>query len=125
MRECKNCGKEYETIPSRRVVFCSVPCQKRVGQTYVSGAGYLMKQTLSGRMYEHRRVMEEYLGRPLLRREVVHHINMNKQDNRLENLFLCSSSGHAVLHKKMESLVAELYQREIVRFRNGEYEVAT
>lgn len=41
-----------------------------------------------GRILEHRFVMEEYLGRKLSKSEVVHHINKNRQDNRIENLRL-------------------------------------
>lgn len=47
----------------------------------------------------HRLLMEERLGRKLDRTEVVHHINGDPSDNRLENLQVMSLSEHAHLHQ--------------------------
>lgn len=44
------------------------------------------------KILEHRKVMEEHLGRRLYRSEVVHHINGNNADNRLANLQLTTFS---------------------------------
>lgn len=49
---------------------------------------------------EHRKIMEEHIGRKLKPNEVVHHINGNKNDNRIENLQLMTLSEHTRLHKK-------------------------
>lgn len=48
---------------------------------------------------EHRHIVEQHIGRKLTRQEVVHHINGDKSDNRIENLAVMSLSEHSTMHQ--------------------------
>jgi hypothetical protein len=52
----------------------------------------------SRRVLEHRLVMAEFLGRPLTRAEVVHHIDGDKTNNAIDNLELMTRAEHVALH---------------------------
>lgn len=56
-------------------------------------------------VFEHRLIMEEFLNRFLTKKEIVHHINKDKTDNRIENLMLFPNhSEHRLYHTKQKAL---------------------
>lgn len=71
--------------------------------------GYIMRKVnnhpnedVRGYVAEHRLIYEKYLGRFLDKKEVIHHINGNRADNRLENLQIAIENGEHVkkYHRK-------------------------
>jgi len=67
------------------------------GYVYVLSKSH-PRRNKAGYVYQHILVMEEHLGRYLNRKEVVHHINGIKDDNRIKNLQLFSSNAEHMRH---------------------------
>ena len=152
-RLCEYCAKEISLQPNqiegRQHNFCSQKCyalwlsQNKRGESSNrwkggsrrNGAGYIeirlqpdnfFYSMMSIRHYvlEHRLVMAQHLKRCLLPWEVIHHINGQKDDNRIENLQLLGSRGkHNTAQNKvlkrllreniqLKKRIAELEQRE-------------
>ena len=77
-------------------------------------------------LYEHIAVMERELGRCLRKGECVHHLDCDKDNNHIDNLFLCGSiSEHRRLHCQINRLVPELMERGLITFNRatGVYEI--
>lgn len=117
--KCPTCGAETEKIKKDGLLAksCSHKCysSERAGirrgsyQDFVLINGYRYnykpyhpKAIGTKNMYvaEHRLIMESALDRFLRDDELVHHINENKLDNRIENLQVMSASEHSKHHAK-------------------------
>lgn len=108
-RRCQDCGIWITDKATR----CQ-PCDRKIGyRAYTDG----IKFHSSGRalikyggkwQYRCRVIASDILGRPLKDGEIVHHINGNFQDDRPENLLICTLGYHRELHMKM----AEAYMQE-------------
>lgn len=108
-KNCANCGNVFSVNQSRKdSLCCSFDCKNEYytgtlssawkGGEYVDSTSgqirvYLgMKDKISQYMAQHRIVASRIIGRRLFRDEVIIHINGDNQDNRPENLFICSNS---------------------------------
>ncbi len=118
---CNQCGSIFTRSTDRikPVNYCSHACvwiarigikrghnpKTQIGQIRQHG-GYLEVflgvDTVGGNGYysHHRYVVEQSIGRKLKSGEHVHHKNRNREDNRIENLEVLSSSEHMSRHGK-------------------------
>ena len=131
--KCQHCGKEFNVSQSHSErKFCSKDCEianrtkRPTGRIHngrpviINAQGYLIiyepehpKANRSGRILEHRFIMEKKLDRYLKTHEHVHHINHDRKDNRPENLKIMSSSDHGQetnmnKQRKYKAMIAEL-----------------
>lgn len=71
------------------------------GGTVVYTNGYVCIRGQKTKIAEHRYIMEKYLERKLNRWEEVHHLDGNKTNNKLENLFLLDKKNHSRQHYEL------------------------
>lgn len=77
-------------------------------------------------VYTHRAVVERSLGRSLKSSEIVHHIDWNKDNNAIGNLYVFKTrSTHRKTHCSFEQIVPVLLERGIIEFdiNNGVYRI--
>ena len=79
--------------------------------------GYYRK----GQQGEHRKIYEDYYGIKLRSTQIIHHIDLNRANNAIENLWLYDNWGeHSKVHRNYEKLLKS-YPAESIVFDNGKY----
>lgn len=74
-----------------------------------------------GYVYEHTLVYEKEKGILPSKNEVIHHIDMDKHNNSIDNLYLCNNKEHLEIHRSLDKIVRTLINRNIIEFQNGKY----
>lgn len=108
---CIGCGIPVTYSPSAKRRYCSRRCHydsRPKGADHFNWKGGIQKHALGylieykDRKLQHRKVMEDHLGRPLESNEIVHHIDENKKNNEINNLMLISRADHLRIHRLWE-----------------------
>ncbi len=69
-----------------------------------------------GYVAEHILIVTEIEGRPLVKGEMVHHIDLDKHHNTSDNLVICDSKQHREYHLQLEMIAVQLYRQGLVVF---------
>jgi hypothetical protein len=71
-------------------------------------------------VFTHREKIEQQIGRKLTSKEIVHHIDGDKSNDDLDNLYLCQDNAeHQSLHDQLQKLSYELFKQGIIKFNKN------
>jgi hypothetical protein len=71
--------------------------------------------TKQGYVYEHRLVMENDLGRYLREDEIIHHVDLDPTNNKLNNLMVLDACEHGMLHVYLQHALVKLMAHDDLR----------
>jgi hypothetical protein len=90
--------------------------------------GYKQINVDGKKVWIHRYVVAKSIGRPLRKKERVHHIDLDKTNNDIENLYLCKNEReHTEIHWNLNKVASDLVKKKLIIFDNkkGEYLLST
>lgn len=79
------------------------------------------KSDTNGYVLEHVKVYEQYTKTSLKKGDVIHHIDLDKENNNITNLYKMSLKEHGKLHSNLNDIVSKLIKMKIIKFKNGVY----
>jgi len=134
---CTECSKEFivrhRNVKRRKYFLCEKCTNQKSGYSRTKEGntkldhGYmrLKSDKKEKSHFVHRKMMENFLKRPLVKGEIVHHIDGNKLNNDLDNLWLTNHSAHTKAHDTLEKIGMQLYRQGLVVFdkKTGEYKL--
>lgn len=85
-----------------------VAWNKGVSKVYLTKQGYVSRDD----KLEHRTVIERHLGRKLSSKELVHHKDGKRTNNKISNLELTTRAEHAKYHGKINNNLSKHNERQ-------------
>lgn len=112
--KCKQCDKKFIRKSSGHK-YCSAKCRNK--SKTCKGYVHTVRRKDGSYVSKHRYVIEQLLGRKLKTSEIVHHIDMNKENNNENNLHLFSNGNeHGLCHGSLNKIVEKLINKNIIKF---------
>ena len=132
---CEKCGKyffiKHRNIKTRKTFLCE-DCLKEKhleilkqyrpeAKEYVKHAkGYKYIRQGDKYIFEHRLNAEKLLGRALEKNEIVYHIDGDKTNNDVSNLFVTDNSKHTLIHVSLDNIAFFLFKKGFIIFDKKE-----
>jgi len=112
--KCKQCGEEFVRKHAQNK-YCSTKCRNK--SKTCQGYVHTVRRQDGTYVSKHRYVIEQHIERKLTFEETVHHKDLNKENNNLENLYLFKNrTDHGLCHGSLNKLVENLLKKDIIQF---------
>lgn len=108
---CPDCKINLKVVYSKRCRDCAYAFRRDNVGRRVYKSGYVYEEGGKRPRPEHIVKAEKALGRPLKTGEQVHHIDLNKSNDKNTNLLICTAAYHKWLHHQYALAFARRFFR--------------